>query len=57
MKYLVHNICGSASSAQISSASMELFVFSLFFFDMLSTDPRPKDMVAPVRLSISSYAA
>ena len=28
MKYLVHSVCGSASSAPISLASVELFVFS-----------------------------
>ena len=38
MKYLVHNIYGSASSARISSASVELFVFS---FDFWHAEYRP----------------
>ena len=56
MKYLVHRICGIASSAPIRSSSVELFVFSFWFLDILIFNPRPMEMAAPVCLRISSCA-
>ena len=59
-KYLFHSIYGIASSAPMSSASIELFVFSFFFFDILIIYPRPSfpiDIVPPVCPHILSWAA
>ena len=59
-KYLFHSIYGIALSAQMSSDSVELFVFSFGFFDILTINPRPFlpiDIVPPVCPRMLSWAA
>ena len=56
MKYFFHGICGMTLSAPISLDSGELF-FSFCLFDTLGTEPCPMEMVSPMCLSMSLWAA
>ena len=59
-KYLSHSICGIMSSAPMSSAFVNILVFSFYFFDILIIYPRPFtpiEMVPPVCPCISSWSS
>ena len=46
-KYLVHMICGMASSTPINSTFVELFVFDFCFLEKILTTPLPSEIIAP----------
>ena len=49
-KYLYHRNKGITLSAQISSTSVEILEFIFYLFEILATDPHPRDIFSPLRL-------